>query len=77
MQKQDWVTVHVDSNPVIADIIKNALEAEGMQCVLENEMQAGEGGLSGLPVKVQVPAADAKRARQIIEKHERHHRAKS
>jgi uncharacterized protein YjgD (DUF1641 family) len=77
MSADELVTVHLDADAVNADIVKNALEAEGIQAVLENEMQAGEAGLAALPVKVLVRTADAKRARRIIEHHEKHRRAKT
>ncbi len=77
MPATDWVTVHTEADPLNADIVKNALEAEGIQAVLENEMQAGETGLAAMPVKVQVRNADSQKARLIIERHEKHQRAKT
>jgi hypothetical protein len=58
---------------VQAEIIKNALEAEGMRCFLEQEDQGGWAGLMNISVKVQVPAADAERARRFIRDHEGSH----
>lgn len=65
------VTVYTVNNPVTAEIIQNALHNEGIRCFLEGENQAGEAGLTGLEIKVQVPIDDADRARAFIEAHER------
>lgn len=71
MSAQDWVTVATESSSPRAEIIKNALEAEGMPCTLEGENQAAEAGLAALPIKIQVPTGWAERAREFIQAHER------
>ena len=63
------VTVYTVENPVEAEIIQNALHAEGIRCFLEGENQAG--GLTAMEIKIQVPIADADRARKLIASHER------
>ena len=63
----DLETVFTLSNPTKAEIIKNFLESEGISCFLEGVRQAA---LSALPIHVQVPAADAERARALIAEHE-------
>lgn len=73
MAEQDLVTVYTVSNAIEAEIIKNALEDEGIQCEIEGGHQAGEAGLIGIEIKLQVPAADAERAREFIKDHETHH----
>ena len=55
-----------DSNK--AEIIKNALEAEGIKCEIENEHQAGLTGIFEVALFVRV--ADADRARKLIGSHE-------
>jgi hypothetical protein len=71
MEYDDLVTVYTVADAVTAEIIKNALQAEGIACFLENENQAGEAGILGLAVKVQVRAGDADRARKFILAHEK------
>jgi hypothetical protein len=50
------------------EIIKGALQAEGIRCELGGESQAGYTGL--WEIDVMVRAADAARARKIIQSHE-------
>jgi hypothetical protein len=69
MDSEELVTVITLANPVKAEIIKNYLESEGMVCFLDGINQAAEPGLFALDIKVQVPAAEADRARQLIEAH--------
>jgi hypothetical protein len=70
MESSELVTVYTLADPVKAEIIKNALEDEGIRCFLDGANQAGEIGLMVFEIKVQVPAADAERARRFIEAHE-------
>jgi hypothetical protein len=63
-------TVYTVGNPLKAEIIQNALHDEGIRCFLEGENQAGETGLTALEIKIQVPVADADRARKFIRIHE-------
>jgi len=72
MDDYDLVTVYTVANPVTAEIIKNALQADGIQCSLEGENQAAEPGLNALEIKVQVSPKDAGLARKIIHQHEAH-----
>jgi hypothetical protein len=70
-EPQDLVTVYTVGNPIEAEIIKNALLDEEIACSIENENQAGEAGLIGLEIKIQVPASQAKQAREFLLEHER------
>ena len=70
MDAKDLVTVYTLADPVNAEIVKNALRAEGIRCFLDGVNQAGEAGVTAFEVKVQVAAADAARARKIIKQHE-------
>jgi hypothetical protein len=54
-----------------AQIIKNALTAEGIACVLSGEEQASTVALPGTTVQIQVTAGDAVRAREFLHLHER------
>jgi Putative prokaryotic signal transducing protein len=65
------VTVYTVDNLVKAEIIQNALHDEGIRCFLDGENQAGETGLAALEIRIEVPVADADRARGFIESHER------
>ena len=69
----DLVTVYTVGNPVKAEIIKNALIAEGLHAFIEGENQAGESGLIGIEIKIQVPADEGMRARKFITAHEQAH----
>jgi Putative prokaryotic signal transducing protein len=71
MAKQELVTVFTATNEIEAAIVKNALTAEGIRTVVEGGRQAGEVGLLGIGVKVQVPAEDVARARAIIDESQR------
>jgi hypothetical protein len=70
---EELITVYTVSNPVKGEIIKNFLQSENIPCFLDGINQAAEAGLMTLEIKVQVPAADAERARQLIEEHEARH----
>ena len=45
MNSQDLVTVYTVANSVQAEIIKNALQAEGIRCFVDGINQAAEAGL--------------------------------
>ena len=64
----EFVTVHTAYDEAEAEIVKLALEAAGVNCVLENAHQAGLTGI--LAVKVQVKSEDEQRARQLLENRE-------
>jgi hypothetical protein len=72
MDNEDLVTVYTVSNSVEGEIIKNALQAQGIRCFLSGENQAAEAGLIGLAIQVQVPLASADKARKLIAAHEGH-----
>ena len=67
MEDLDLVDVYTLKNPAMAEIIKNALEAEGIPCRLDNKSQAGLTGI--FDIQVLVRAADADRARELIQTH--------
>jgi Putative prokaryotic signal transducing protein len=70
MSMQEMVTVYTVSNAIEAEIIKNALIDEGIHCEIEGSHQAGEAGLTGIEIKLQVPEADALRAKAFIADHD-------
>ena len=69
MAMQELVTVYTLTNPMKAEILKNFLEGEGIRCFLEGAEEAADAGLPGIDIKIQVPAADAERARELITSH--------
>lgn len=70
MEYDELVTVYTLSDPIKAEIIKNALHGEGIRCFLEGIDQAAASGLMAFPIRVQVPAHDADRAAKFIKRHE-------
>jgi hypothetical protein len=76
MDPQELVTVYNASNSVEAEIVKNAMEDEGIRCFVEGENQAAESGLAGIPVQIQVAAIDANKAREFIVAHEQRQKHK-
>jgi hypothetical protein len=70
MDPNELVTVYTVANEIQAEIIKNALEEEGIPAFVEGGMQAGEAGLVGLPIRIEVAAHHAERARRFIENHQ-------
>jgi hypothetical protein len=63
------VSVYTAANLVTAEIIQNALRDEGIRCFIEGANQAAHAGLTAMEIKIEVPIADADRARKIIETH--------
>ncbi|MCG8583926.1 MAG: DUF2007 domain-containing protein [Pirellulales bacterium] len=61
------VTVYTVKDEMEGEIIKNALEDEGIMCNLGGEHQAGLTGT--FDVDILVRAEDEARAREIIESH--------
>lgn len=64
MADQDLVTIATVKNPTEAELIRGALESIGIQCMIGNEGQAGFAGV--FEIDVQVPEADAERARKEL-----------
>jgi hypothetical protein len=67
---KELVTVYTVANSVEAQIIKNALQAEGIRAFVEGGNQAAEPGLVGIPIHIEVAASDAAQARKFIEHHQ-------
>lgn len=76
MDNKELVTVYTVATSTEGEIVKNALQAEGVRAFLEGANQAGEAGLIGISIKVQVALEDVDRARKIIESHSARHGAK-
>ena len=72
MRPDELVTIETVSNPVEAQIIRNALNAEGIACQIGNQNQAAFAGLGALEIEILVRAEDADRARKILREEEHH-----
>jgi hypothetical protein len=68
MDHQSPVSVYTVTDPLEAEIIQNALRAEGIVCELDGLNQAGLKGI--FEISILTKAADADRARAIVEHHE-------
>lgn len=71
MEPRDLVTVYTVNDAMEAQIIKNALEAEGIDCVLAGIEQASVAALPGTKVLIQVTASLAESAREVIAQHDK------
>lgn len=69
MDQIELVTVYTADDPVQAEVVKNALEADGIQAVVDRETQGGFSGSTISLVRVQVRTADEARARAAIAFH--------
>jgi hypothetical protein len=65
---EELVTIYTAMDETDAEVVKMALDVEGIPTFLENANQAGLAGC--IPVKVQVPESVAERAKTFIAKHE-------
>jgi hypothetical protein len=68
MASDELVTVYTLKNPSQAEVLRVVLEEEGIPCFLEGEGQAGLTGI--FDIEIQVRAADADRARELIQSNE-------
>jgi hypothetical protein len=69
MDANELVTVFTLKDANKAEIIKTALQLEGIACSIDGEHQAGFSNVFDMDILV--PAKDADRARAFIESHER------
>ncbi len=60
----ETVRIYTTSNPNEAEIIKNALEAAGIECFTEGEQQGGFSGVFDIHLVVRQDQAEA--ARKIL-----------
>jgi hypothetical protein len=70
MEPNELVTVYTVTDPNVGEVIATALRRQGIQCHLSGESQGGFSGLGMMEIELMVRAADADRAREIIEAHE-------
>jgi hypothetical protein len=67
----DLVEVFVTDNANEAEILRAALNGEGMKCEISGEHQGGLTGIGVMKIRLFVRAADIDRARIFLERH--HH----
>lgn len=67
MERSELVTVFTSNHLAEAEILKNALEAEGIRCELDGQNQASLTGL--LEIKGLVRAEDKEEAEEILAEH--------
>ena len=67
MNENEPVVIHTTNNLAEAEILKSALESEGIKCGLEGENQGGFAGV--FDIKVVVRAWDEERARTVLASH--------
>lgn len=61
---EEPVSIYTVNNATEADIIRNALKAEGIACEIGGETQAGLAGV--LEIDILVPADEAGRAKKVL-----------
>ena len=71
MEADEPVTVYTVNNPYEAEVIKMALQGEGISCQLDGEGQAGFSDI--FEIGILVRARDADLAKQIIRHNEAKH----
>ena len=71
MEDNEPVTVYTVSNPFEAEVIKTALQGQGIFCQLDGEGQAGLSDI--LEIGVLVRPRDADQAQKIIRHNEAQH----
>ena len=71
MQPDEMVSVYSLKSPTEAEVIRVALESQGIRCHLSGEGQAGLTGI--IDIEVMVRAADEDQARAILESYQRAH----
>ena len=71
LDRQELVPIYTAQDSVQAEILKNALEAEGIPAAIEGEHQAGLTGV--LLIRLFVHEQNAARARAFLESHEHFH----
>ena len=68
MSEESLVPIYTTTNIAKAEIIRGALEAEGIRCEIENEHQASLTGVTN--VRLFVLEHDAEKAAQFISVHD-------
>jgi hypothetical protein len=76
MNPDKLVTVYTTTEPIKADIIRDALDDNGISAYLENQSLMGDPfTLKAAEIRIQVQAKDVDRAVEFIKEHEAKHAA--
>lgn len=67
MDSNGMVPILTLREPTTAEILKSALEGEGIRCEIEGENQGGFAGV--LQIRLFVRSEDADRAREFLREH--------
>ena len=70
-QPNDILTVYTTGNATEAEVLRAALEGEGIKCEVGGENQAGLAGVSSMEIQLLVRAVDFDRAKAFLEQHHR------
>ncbi len=70
MDPNELTVVYSTSDANTAEILRNAIQAEGIKCEIDGEHQAGLTGVGIMEIKLLVRAEDYDRARAYVEKHD-------
>ena len=71
MDQNELLTVYTTNDANEAEVIRGAIQAEGMKCEIVGEGQAGLAGLDTMEIKVVVRAEDYDGAKAFLEEHQR------
>ncbi len=69
MDKDELLSVYSTSDSNYAEVLRNALHAEGIKCEIEGEHQGGFAGLNSIAIQLLVRAEDYDKARKYIQTH--------
>lgn len=69
----ELVSVYSTNNASEAEILRTALQGEGIKCEINGENQAGLAGMISMEIQLLVRAEDFDRARQYLEQHHHEH----
>ena len=70
MKPDQLLEVYSTDDANVAEVVRNALHAEGIKCEIDGEHQAGLAGIRAMEIKLLVRAEDFDRARAFIIRHE-------
>ena len=69
----DLVEVYSTDNASEAEILRAALNGEGIRCQISGEAQAGLAGIGIMEIRLLVRAEDFDRSRAFVERHQHGH----
>ena len=69
MDQNELLTVYTTTDANEAEVIRGAIQAEGMKCDIVGEGQAGLAGLDTMEIEIIVRAEDFDQAKAFIDEH--------